>query len=271
MRAYSSSRGDLAGRHADLSQGPQGATGPALPTHNAVHSMQAVLAEFTKTSTLSRRLEELGRGLTVLDAAITALDEIERLVSQARLVAYQALIAVERGDSGASRVSPYNALLAELSTEATDAGRRGVNLLQGQTLQLVFNEPGKSTFTLEGLCADAEGLELADVTKADFATQSCIDPIIETLDRATVTVGMFGQKLRAAHAGLSLSQTFSDGLIDSLLAASGQMASVDTHDEAARVQRLQVSQMREKPAQTLMREAERGVLQFLKRAGGYYR
>ena len=45
----------------------------------------------------------------------------------------------------ASLVAQYNQIIKQITTTAQDASFNGVNLLNGDTLKLVFNETGKST------------------------------------------------------------------------------------------------------------------------------
>ena len=63
-----------------------------------------------------------------------------------------------------SLVAQYNQILQQIKTTAQDASFNGVNLLNGDTLKLVFNETGKSTLNIAGVTFDPNGLGLKTLT-----------------------------------------------------------------------------------------------------------
>ena len=60
-----------------------------------------------------------------------------------------------------SLVSQFNNILAQIDTTSQDSSFNGVNLLNGDTLKLVFNETGSSTLGINGVVFNAAGLGLA--------------------------------------------------------------------------------------------------------------
>src|SRR5262245_60873876 len=56
-----------------------------------------------------------------------------------------------------SLVAQYNQIIQQITTTAQDASFNGVNLLNGDSLKLVFNETGKSTSTITGVTFDPNG------------------------------------------------------------------------------------------------------------------
>ena len=50
-----------------------------------------------------------------------------------------------------SLVAQYNNVLAQINTTSQDSSFNGINLLNGDTLKLVFNETGKSTLSITGV------------------------------------------------------------------------------------------------------------------------
>ncbi len=55
-------------------------------------------------------------------------------------------------------VSQYNALLTQIDQTAADSSFNGVNLLNGDQLQLTFNETGKSKLAITGVNNTSAGL-----------------------------------------------------------------------------------------------------------------
>ena len=66
----------------------------------------------------------------------------------------------------AALVAQYNNVLTQINTTAQDSSFNGVNLLNGDTLKLVFNETGKSTLSITGVTFNAVGLGLTTVVRA---------------------------------------------------------------------------------------------------------
>ena len=62
-------------------------------------------------------------------------------------------------------MAQYNNVLAQINTTAQDSSFNGVNLLNGDTLKLTFNETGKSTLSITGVTFNSAGLGLSS---ADF-------------------------------------------------------------------------------------------------------
>ncbi|MHC2785201.1 flagellin [Bradyrhizobium liaoningense] len=66
-------------------------------------------------------------------------------------------------------VNQFNNILAQIDTTSQDSSFNGVNLLNGDTLKLVFNETGSSTLSINGVVFNAAGLGLSNlVNGVDF-------------------------------------------------------------------------------------------------------
>ena len=61
----------------------------------------------------------------------------------------------------ANLVSQYNQIITQITTTAQDASFNGINLLNGDSLKLVFDETGKSTSTITGVTFNPAGLGLS--------------------------------------------------------------------------------------------------------------
>ena len=83
----------------------------------------------------------------------------------------------------ASLVAQYNNVLAQINTTAQDSSFNGVNLFNGDTLKLVFNETGKSTLSITGVTFNAAGLGLSTLTAGtDFLDNSSANKALTSLD-----------------------------------------------------------------------------------------
>ncbi len=61
-------------------------------------------------------------------------------------------------------MTQYNNIIDQINTTSQDASFNGVNLLNGDTLKLVFNETGKSTLNITGVTFNPAGLGLSTLT-----------------------------------------------------------------------------------------------------------
>ena len=77
----------------------------------------------------------------------------------------------------------------QITTTAQDASFNGINLLNGDTLKLVFNETGKSTSTITGVTFNPAGLGLAALTSGtDFLDNFSTNSVLTTLNTASTTL-----------------------------------------------------------------------------------
>src|SRR5262249_61625576 len=83
----------------------------------------------------------------------------------------------------------YNNVLAQINTTAQDASFNGINLLNGDTLKLVFNETGKSTLSITGVTFNSAGLGLSNlVSGTDFLDNSSANKALSSLNSASSTL-----------------------------------------------------------------------------------
>ena len=89
----------------------------------------------------------------------------------------------------ASLVAQYNQILTQITTTAQDASFNGINLLNGDSLKLVFDETGKSTSTINGVTFNPAGLGLKALTAGtDFLDNSSTNTVLTALNTASTTL-----------------------------------------------------------------------------------
>src|SRR5262249_49633180 len=83
----------------------------------------------------------------------------------------------------ASLVAQYNQVITQINTTAQDSSFNGINLLNGDSLKLVFNETGKSTLTIAGVTFSATGLGLKSLTAGnDFIDNAATNTVLTALN-----------------------------------------------------------------------------------------
>ncbi|WP_315758318.1 flagellar protein, partial [Bradyrhizobium sp. SZCCHNRI2007] len=137
----------------------------------------------------------------------------------------------------ASLVSQYNNVLAQINTTASDASFNGVNLLNGDTLKLTFNENGKSTLSITGVTFNSAGLGLSTLTSGtDFLDNNSANKVIGVLTTASSTLRNEASTLGSNLSVVQVRQDFNKNLINVLQTGSSNLTLADTNEEAANSQ-----------------------------------
>jgi flagellin len=130
----------------------------------------------------------------------------------------------------------YDALMTQIDQLAKDASYNGVNLLDGDNLDVQFNENGSSKLGITGASINATALSI-DTAKLD--TNENIKAALTSLKSATDEL-----RSQASTFGSNLSvvqnrQDFTKGMIDTLQAGSDALVVADPNEEGANLLALQ--------------------------------
>lgn len=163
-----------------------------LATGNRINSALDDPTAFFTASALNNRAADLStlldaeqQAIRTVEVADNAISAIEDLVSSARAQANAALQTEDLG-ARATAAAAFDEILAQIELLAEDASFNGTNLLQGDNLQVIFNEDGSSSLTVDGFdftdvtaglgltdqggpAAGAVTASLDDITATDFA------------------------------------------------------------------------------------------------------
>jgi flagellin len=165
----------------------------------------------------------------------------------------------------ASLVAQYNNVLAQINTTAQDASFNGVNLLNGDTLKLVFNETGKSTLSITGVTFNDAGLGLSTlVSGTDFLDNSSANKALSALNAASTTLRSEASSLGSNLSIVQIRQDFNKNLINVLQTGSSNLTLADTNEEAANSQALSTRQSIAVSALALANQSQSSVLQLLR-------
>jgi flagellin len=165
----------------------------------------------------------------------------------------------------ASLVAQYNNVLAQINTTAQDASFNGINLLNGDTLKLTFNETGKSTLSITGVTFNDAGLNLSTLTAGtDFLDNSSANKALTSLSAASTTLRTEASALGSNLSIVQIRQDFNKNLIDVLQTGSSNLTLADTNEEAANSQALSTRQSIAVSALALANQSQASVLQLLR-------
>jgi hypothetical protein len=164
-----------------------------------------------------------------------------------------------------SLVTQYNNVLAQINTTAQDSSFNGVNLLNGDTLKLTFNETGKSTLSITGVTFNTAGLGLSNQTAGtDFLDNNSANKALTALTTASTTLRSEASALGSNLSIVQTRQNFSKSLINVLQTGSSNLTLADTNEEAANSQALSTRQSIAVSALALANQSQQSVLQLLR-------
>ncbi len=162
-------------------------------------------------------------------------------------------------------VAQYNGIMQQINTTAQDASFNGVNLLNGDSLKLVFNETGKSTLTITGVTFNSGGLGLSNLTQGtDFIDNAATNRVLTTLNNASATLRSEASTLGSNLSVVQIRQDFNKNLINVLQTGSANLTLADTNEEAANSQALSTRQSIAVSALSLANQSQQSVLQLLR-------
>ncbi len=162
----------------------------------------------------------------------------------------------------ASLETQYNDLLTQINELAEDASFNGVNLLDGNDLNVIFNEDGSSTLDIKGVTFNATGLNLSRVASGSFQTDSDINDVLDALDSA---ISSLRSQATAFGSNLSVVETrqdFTKSMINTLETGAANLTLADTNEEAANLLALQTRQQLSSTALSLASQADQNVLRL---------
>jgi flagellin len=165
----------------------------------------------------------------------------------------------------AGLVTQYNNILSQITTTAQDSSFNGVNLLNGDSLKLVFNETGSSTLNITGTTFNAAGLGLANLTVGtDFIDNSATNNVLTSLQGASSELRAEASTLGSNLSVVQIRQDFNKNLINVLQTGASNLTLADPNEEAANSQALSTRQSIAVSALALANQSQQSVLQLLR-------
>jgi flagellin len=164
-----------------------------------------------------------------------------------------------------SLVTQYNQIITQITTTAQDSSFNGINLLNGDSLKLVFDETGKSTSTITGVTFGPAGLGLKPLASGtDFVDNASTNTVLTNLNNASISLRSQASAFGANLSIVQIRQDFNKNLINVLQTGSSSLTLADSNEEAANSQALSTRQSIATSALSLANQAQQSVLQLLR-------
>ena len=172
------------------------------------------------------------------------------------------LVTSTNGTNRLQAESDFNALLTQIDQLASDTGFNSVNLLNGDSLTVNFNEEQTSSMTIAGVTFNSAGLGVSQVAVGSFGTKSNINATVTQLDNATALLRAQASTFGSNLGVVEIRQDFTKNLINTLESGSAELTLADTNEEGANLLALQTRQQLGTVALSLASQADQNVLRL---------
>ena len=159
-------------------------------------------------------------------------------------------------------MNQYNEILDQIDQLAKDSGYKGVNLLQGNDLKVVFNEDRSSYLTINGTFADTsdEGLKISRAEDWTNPDNEAIDAFISELENAITSLRNMASEFGNNYSIVENRENFTESLINVLEEGSDKLTLADMNEESANMLALQTRQQLAINSLSLASQAAQSVL-----------
>ena len=156
----------------------------------------------------------------------------------------------------------YNEILDKIDQLAKDSGYKGVNLLQGNSLKVVFNEDRSSYLTINGTFADTsdEGLKISRAEDWTNPDNEAIEASISELENAITSLRNMASEFGNNYSIVENRENFTESLINVLEEGSDKLTLADMNEESANMLALQTRQQLSINSLSLASQAAQSVL-----------
>lgn len=156
----------------------------------------------------------------------------------------------------------YNEILDQIDQLAKDSGYKGVNLLQGNDLKVIFNEDRSSYLTITGTFADTseDGLNISRAEDWTNPDNEAIDASISELENAITSLRNMASEFGNNYSIVENRENFTESLINVLEEGSDKLTLADMNEESANMLALQTRQQLAINSLSLASQAAQSVL-----------
>jgi flagellin-like hook-associated protein FlgL len=210
---------------------------------------------------LSAKKDGMAEAIKTIEAANTGIEGIYDLLDQMKSLAQAAKTSSNTGDLS----TQFDEIRDQIATMASDSNYGGVNLLDGESLSVEFDEDGANTLTVSGAGATSTTAgSIAGVTVAvsTFNNDTNIEAAISDIDDAVTNLRTEAQKLASNLSTISIREDFTDNMIDTLNTGADNLTLADMNEEGANMLMLQTRQQLGTTSLSMSSQASQAVLRL---------
>ena len=161
----------------------------------------------------------------------------------------------------AAYAKQFDSVLKQMDELVQDTSYKGINLLKGDNLTVVFNESRTSTLELKGVTFDSMGLGFT-ASKNEWISTDDIDESLDQITKATsmlrAQASEFGQNLSTVQ----IREDFTENMINNLTTGADKLTLADANEEAANLLALQTRQSLATNSLSLASQSAQSVLKL---------
>ena len=169
--------------------------------------------------------------------------------------------ATNGSNERAKYAEQFDAVLDQIDQLVQDTSYKGINLLNGDDLTVVFNESRTSTLELKGVTFNSTGLGFT-TSEAEWKDNANIDKSLDQITKATsllrAQASEFGQNLSTVQ----IREDFTENMINNLQTGADKLTLADMNEEAANMLALQTRQQLGINSLSMASQAAQSVLQL---------
>ena len=226
-------------------------------------SFFAAAGNNTRASALDGRKDAMGQSIQVVKAADAGITAINSLLDQAAGIVATAKGTTANTADDAALKTQYDEIILQIDTIVEDSGYQGTNLLQDETLDVVFNQAGDNKLTLQGISSDVATLGVDSGTVAfNGATGASLDAIDTAITAAKATLQATSTGLSGSLGVINARQEFTDAMINTLQVGADKLTLADTNEEGANMLALQTRQQLGTISLSLANQSNQAVLRL---------
>ena len=155
----------------------------------------------------------------------------------------------------------FNEILEQIDNLAQDSGYKGINLLQMNTLTVIFNEDRSSQIEVKGTDASSVGLMLDEAVN-NWQTNEDIEASIAQTEEAISSLRIMASDYGNYYSIVQNRQSFTKSLVNVLTEGADNLTLADMNEESANMLALQTRQQLAINSLSLASQAAQGVLQL---------
>jgi flagellin-like hook-associated protein FlgL len=216
-------------------------------------------SHLNRASDLDSRKDGMGEAIQTVKAANNGITAIQSLIESARGLAQSALSA--NTADRATLATQFDAIRGQIDNAASDASYKGTNLVNGATLNVVFDEGGSHTLAIQGFTGTAAGLTVSAST-GSWANTTDINTSLTQLGDALTALRTKSQTLASNLNIVQIRSDFTTGLINTLQDGANKLVAADVNEEGANMLMLQTRQSLSTTALSLSAQAAQSVLKL---------
>ena len=157
----------------------------------------------------------------------------------------------------------FDSTLSQIDQLTSDASFNGVNLLNGGSLRVTFNEDSTTALSVSGVTDTSAGLGLS-VSANTWQTDKDINDAVNAMKTALNTLKAQSGVFAANASIIQAREDFTKSMIDTLQSAADGLVVADTNEEGASLLALQARQELSTTALSLAAQSDQSVLRLFR-------